>query len=59
MFNNVLHCLVSCATVGISDCVAADRLRDYDNAARISASSTEVGDDATGIVDIATKVIPC
>ena len=59
MFNNVLRCLVSCATVGIADCMAADRLRDYDNAAGISASSAEVGDDATGIVDIAAKVIPC
>ena len=38
---------------------AADCLRDRDNAARIGNNSTEIGDDAVGIVDIASKVIPC
>ena len=40
----------------IGDRTAADRLRDRDNAAGISA---EIGDDTAGIIDIAAKVIPC
>ena len=73
MLNNVLRCLVSRATIGIGDRVAADRLRGCDNAAGIGDDSAEIGnnsteivnnpaeigDDATGIVDIAAKVIPC
>ena len=73
MFNNVLRCLVSRATIGISASAAADRLTDRDNAAGISDNSAEIGyisaeivdnsaeigDDAAGIVDIAAKVIPC
>ena len=38
-------------TIGIGDRAATNRLRDCDNAA-------EIGDDTTGIVDIAAKVIP-
>ena len=37
---------------------AADLLRDCDNAAGIGNNYAEIVDDATGIVDIATKVIP-
>ena len=66
MFNNVLWCLVSRATIGIADRAAADRLMDRDNAAGIGDNtagiddnSTEIGDDAAGIVNIAAKVIPC
>ena len=55
VFHDVLLCLtmfydVRHATIG--DRVAADRLRDRDNAA-------EIGDGAAGIVDIAANVIPC
>ena len=53
MFNNVL-CLVSRTTIGV-----ADRLRDRDNYAEIADNSTEIGDGAAGIVDIAVNVIPC
>ena len=64
MFNNVLWCLESLATIG--DRAAADRLRDRDNAAGIGDNSAEIGnnsakigDGAAGIVDIAANVIPC
>ena len=50
--NNVLQCLVSQAMIGIADHTAANRLRDRDNAAGI-------GDNSSGLVDIAMKVIPC
>ena len=66
MFNNVLWCLASRATIGIGDCAAADRLRDRDkaggigaNSAEISNNSEEIDDGAAGIVDIAVNVIPC
>ena len=66
MFNNVLWCLASRATIGIAACGAADRLRDRDNAAGIGDNSAEVGnnsaeigDGAAGIVDIAANVVPC
>ena len=59
MFNNVLRCLVSRAKIGIGDRAAADRLRYRDNAAGIGNNSAEIGDDTTGIFDIAAKVIPC
>ena len=69
MFNNVLLCLASRATIG----AAADRLRDRDNvagigdnsaeigdnSAEIGDNSAEIGDGAAGIVDIAANVIPC
>ena len=42
----------------IGDRVAADRLKDHDNAAGIGDNSAEIGDDAAGIVDIAANVIP-
>ena len=74
LFNNVLQCLVSRETISVSncmaankimDCAAADRLRDHDNATGISDNSAEIsnnfaeiGDDATGIDNIAKKVIP-
>ena len=71
MFNNVLLCLASRATIG--DGAAADRLRDRDNvagigdnsaeigdnSAEIGDNSAEIGDGAAGIVDIAANVIPC
>ena len=50
MFNNILGCLVSLATIGIYASAAADRVRDRNNAARI-------GNDTAGIVAIAAKVI--
>ena len=59
MFNHVLRCLVSRATIGIAASATADLLRDRDNVAGISDDSAEIGDDATGIVDIAAKVTPC
>ena len=50
----------------IGDRVAADHLRDRDNAAGIGDNSAEfgdnsaeIGDGAAGIVDIAPNVIPC
>ena len=54
MFNNVLRCLVSHATIGIADC-----LRDHNNAAGIGDNSAEISDDAAGIIDVAANVIPC
>ena len=44
MFNNVLWCLVSRAT--ISKRAAASRLRDRDNAAGIGDNSAEIGDNS-------------
>ena len=38
---------------------ATDRLRDRDNVAGIGDNSTDSGDGAAGIVDIAANVIPC
>ena len=64
MFNNVLLCLASRATIG--DSTATDHLRDRDNvsgigdnSSEIGNNSTEIGDGAAGIVDIAANVIPC
>ena len=54
MFNKVLWCLTSRATIGV-----VDRLRDHDNAAGIGNNLTEIGDGAAGIVDIAANMIPC
>ena len=59
MFNNILRCLVSRATIAIGDRAAADRLRDRDNAAGIGDNFAEIDDDATGIVDISAELIPC
>ena len=59
MFNNVLWCLASRATIGIAARAAADRLRDSDNVAGIGDNSAEIGDGAAGIVDIAANLIPC
>ena len=66
MFNNVLLCLASHATIGVGASAAANHLRDSDNAARIGDNSAEIcdnsaeiGDGAAGIVDITLKVIPC
>ena len=52
IFNNVFQCLVSCATIGIRDRAATDRLRGRQN-------SAEIGDEAAGIINITAKVIPC
>ena len=59
IFNNVLWCLVSRATIIIATSAAADHLRDRENATGIGDNSAEIGNDATGIIDIAAKVIPC
>ena len=70
MFNNILWCLASRATIGgrdrLSDCDNAVGIGDNstgidDNSAGIGNNSAEIGDDAAGagIVDIATNVIPC
>ena len=59
MFYYVL-CLASHATIGIAARVAADRLRDRDNAAWIGDDdSAEISDGAAGIVNITANVIPC
>ena len=60
MFNNVLQCLVSCTTIGItaSATVWPSIALDCDNGAEIGDNTTEIGDDDAGIVDIAMKVIP-
>ena len=55
---NVLRCLVCHATIGIAAMATADQLRDRDNPAGIGDNSAEIGDDTTGSVDIAAKVIP-
>ena len=61
------------ATIGITDRVASNHLRDChnaagindkaagidDNATGIGNNSTEIGDNASGIGNIAAKVIPC
>ena len=59
MFNNVLLCLVSRATIGIAASATADRLRDHENVRGISDNSSEIGDEAALIVDIAAKVTAC
>ena len=59
MFNNVLWCLASCPTIDIAASALADRLRDRHNAAGIGDNYAEIGDDCTGIIDIATNVNPC
>ena len=47
---------MSHATIGIADHTAADRLRDRDNATRISDNAAAIGDNATGIVDNAARI---
>ena len=44
MFNNILRCLGSRATIGIADRAAADRLRDRDKAAGICNNFAEISD---------------
>ena len=58
MFNNVLRCLASRATIVVAASAPADRLRDRDNSAEIGDNSAEIGDGGAGIVDIAASVIP-
>ena len=43
----------------IANRAATNRLRDRNNSAGISNNFAEICDDAAGIVDNATKVIPC
>ena len=43
----------------ISDRAAADCLRDRDNTAGIGDNSTEICDEAVGIIDNDANVIPC
>ena len=72
MYHNVLqvfHDVLLCLTMfsesrndrhqAIDNRAAANCLRDRDNSAGISNNSAEIGDDIAGIVDNATKVIPC
>ena len=59
MFNNVLWCLASRATIGVAASAPTGRLRDRDNSAEIGDNSAEIGDGAAGIVDIPENVIPC
>ena len=75
MYHNVLHVfhdVLLCLTMfydvyrvaqwsasRINDRMAADHLRDHDNAAGIGDNSAEIGDGAAVIVDITTNVIPC
>ena len=57
MFNNVLRCLVSRATIGIAASVTArprrspQRSRQLRRTAGIGDNSAEIGDDAAGIVN--------
>ena len=46
MFDNVLWCLASRATIG--NRAATDRLKDRDIAAGIGDNSAEIGDEAAG-----------
>ena len=55
MFNSVLWCLASRATIG----VPASATARPPIASGIGDNSAEIGDDAAGIVDIAANVIPC
>ena len=55
MFNNILWCLASRATIG--DRTNATGIGD--NSAEIGDNSAEIGDDAAGIINIAAKVITC
>ena len=72
VFHNVLrvfHDVLLCLTMfsesrndqhhPISNSASANGLRDHDNSVGMGNNSAEIGDDATGIVDIAAKVIPC
>ena len=59
MFHYVLQCLVSCATIGIVDCVAANCLWDSVNATGIGDNYAEIGNKAAGISGIAAKMILC
>ena len=59
MFNYVLWCLASSATIGVAASATADCLRDRDNAAGIGDNSAEIDDGTAGIVDISANVIPC
>ena len=45
--------------IDVAASATADLLRDHDNAAGISDNSTEIGDEAAGIVDITANMIPC
>ena len=68
MFNNVLWCLASRATIGVAASATArppiasgigDNSAEIgDNPAEIGYNSAEIGDDAAEIVDIAANVIP-
>ena len=51
MFNHVLRCFVSRATIGIAASAPADRLRDRNNVALIGDNFTEIGNDDAGIVE--------
>ena len=43
----------------IGNSVTANRLNNLDNAAGIGDNSSEIGNDASGIIDTAAKAIPC
>ena len=62
MFNNVLRCLVSLATIGIVRLVTALCHRPTGishDTTTTGIDTTRIGDDAAGIGGNATKVIPC
>ena len=56
VFHYVLRCLVSCATIGISDRWSPQGLWSM---LRNGGVITWISDDNAGIVNIAAKVIPC
>ena len=64
MFNNVLWCLASRATIRVAASATAQPPPPItsgigDNSAEIGDNSAEICDGAAGIVDIAANVIPC
>ena len=65
VFHDVLLCFIMFSKSRndrhrrIGDRAATDRCRDRDNAIGLGDNSAEIGDDAAGIVNIATNMIPC
>ena len=59
MFNKILRCLVSRATIDIATSATAYCLKDRNNATGIGDNSAEIRDDAAGNINIAAKVILC
>ena len=57
MYHNVLQCLVSRATIGITALAIANRLRDRDNATGIGDNAAEIGNNSAEIDEDATGQI--